>query len=634
MPVLHPRLRRVVATTVSTLVAATGLALVPFAAPSYAAEVTLTPQEVGEALFVAGDAGRLETEPLAPVLERVLQQMYALRPNLDPDRAVAEMQRLEAAVLTPGADSVDGAFSATGLFRVDYLACTLADDSERRQRLCDQFGSSEAINKARVWAAAQAARREAETALMKRAAALAAEEAAMASTPMDQGLSSMSMDPLHDWMPANAVEYYDPGAVLSDTYGLAQDSDAFRQARDKYLGHKTQQSLASTNQERIASDPDLAAVQDMVATMALDGSLKLTTTEAETAVDTALTGPRGGSEVTQWALTAFDAFEAAQKLKDKAVTKVEKEAAEAAFKKAQADMKKPLEDAKKFVAGAKAVVQFANFFIEKFDPALAESIKETADVVFNVAESVIGIGLNIVSGVANFYSGNWIGLVGDAFSALSGLEKLFTGQSASKPKPDPVMRALEALAANLEALQRTMNERFDRIDEMLNQIYATMTQGMTEILVKLETNNTNVMAVFDSLQAARADLVRLESTILTLFADEQRRALNLKVKEAVGKDSMTQAAYDDAAAFFANWALSNARDSIALGGTRSFDDAHLPQELGKGLATNAEFLRVYPQARWGMAPLGSAAIPNPNEWAYAARAYQRLMLEHPQHFRS
>lgn len=634
MPVLHPRLRRVVATTVSTLVAATGLALVPFAAPSYAAEVTLTPQEVGEALFVAGDAGRLETEPLAPVLERVLQQMYALRPNLDPDRAVAEMQRLEAAVLTPGADSVDGAFAATGLLRVDYLACTLADDSERRQRLCDQFGSSEAINKARVWAAAQAARREAETALMKRAAALAAEEAAMASTPMDQGLSSMSMDPLHDWMPANAVEYYDPGAVLSDTYGLARDSDAFRQARDKYLGHKTQQSLASTNQERIASDPDLAAVQDMVATMALDGSLKLTTTEAETAVDTALTGPRGGSEVTQWALTAFDAFEAAQKLKDKAVTKVEKEAAEAAFKKAQADMKKPLEDAKKFVAGAKAVVQFANFFIEKFDPALAESIKETADVVFNVAESVIGIGLNIVSGVANFYSGNWIGLVGDAFSALSGLEKLFTGQSASKPKPDPVMRALEALAANLEALQRTMNERFDRIDEMLNQIYATMTQGMTEILVKLETNNTNVMAVFDSLQAARADLVRLESTILTLFADEQRRALNLKVKEAVGKDSMTQAAYDDAAAFFANWALSNARDSIALGGTRSFDDAHLPQELGKGLATNAEFLRVYPQARWGMAPLGSAPIPNPNEWAYAARAYQRLMLEHPQHFRS
>lgn len=634
MPALHTRLRRVVATAVSTLVTATGLAMVPFSAPAHAAGVTLTAEEVGEALFVAGDAARLETEPMAPVLERVLQQMYALRPGLDPDRAVAEMQSLETAILAPSTSSTQGEVTVAGLFRVDYLACTLGDDSERRQQLCDQFGSSEAINKARVWAAAQAARREAESALMKRAAALAAEEAAMASTPMDQGLSSMSMDPLHDWMPANAVEFYDAGAVLRDTYGMAQDSDAFREARDKYLGHKTQQTLTSTNQERIASDPDLAAVQDMVAKMALDGSLALTTTEAETAVDTALTGPRGGSEVTQWALTAFDAFEAAQKLKDKAVTKEQKEAAEKAFTKAQADMKQPLEDAKKFVAGAKTVVQFANFFIEKFDPALAESIEETADVVFNVAESVIGIGMNIVSGVANFYSGNWIGLVGDAFSALSGLEKLFAGESASKPKPDPVMKALQALAANLEALQSTMNERFDRIDEMLNQIYSTMTQGMTEILVKLETNNTNVMAVFDSLQSARADLVRLESTILTLFADEQRRALNLKVTEAVGKESMTQGAYEDAAAFFVNWALRNARDAIVLGGERSFQDEHLLQELGKGLASNVEFLRVYPQVRWGMAPLGSAAIPNPNEWAYAARAYQRLVLEHPQHFRS
>src|SRR5690606_3684899 len=148
-----------------------------------------------------------------------------------------------------------------------------------------------------------------------------------------------------------------------------------------------------------------------------------------------------------------------------------------------------------------------------------------------------------------------------------------------------------------------------------NQIYAALTQGMTEILQKIEANNNNVSAVFDTLQTARADLVRLESTVLTMFADEQRRALNLKVKEAIGKDSMTQAVYDDAAPFFANWALTNSYDSIALGGERSFADDRLDAELGKGLAANVEFLRQYPARKWGLPALGAVPIPNPNESA-------------------
>ena len=91
------RIRSALLALLTTAVAAIGLATNAQAASAPSTPVRLSPAQVAQALFVAGDVTRLSQIPSGTedvVLEKVLQQLYVENPTLDPGQATSDIHGL------------------------------------------------------------------------------------------------------------------------------------------------------------------------------------------------------------------------------------------------------------------------------------------------------------------------------------------------------------------------------------------------------------------------------------------------------------------------------------------------------------------------------------------------------------
>ncbi len=622
--------RRLVAGIATIAVAAATLTVAPFAAPAHAQEVTLSAQEVNEALFVAGDIARVSADPPARVLEGVLQELYAVRPGLSPQVAAAQIRVLESTMATAPQQQAGRPMTAQAGGAATYEYCQSwsepAEGTEwvKRDHICADWYHT---NAARLHFLTSAI--EEMEVLPETKRAVRKEVKSELATP-DNGIGVSVLTPTLD-QGTGSGSLQQSSSKLQASYALAQDNDKFAAARDDlWAGSTAEEILASLQQRR--NDPDLVPLAEQLAKIDSQGRLTMTPTESEDLAAVALTKT---DEATGTAVNALSTLAKAQQKYDEAKTEAEKTKAKKDLDDAKSALKAPLDQAKKVVEDAKKVVDFATFILKKFEPSAAEAIQEAADTVLPIAEGLIGVGSSIVNGVINFYSGNWIGLIGDAFSAMQGLEKLFGGSSASKPKPDPVLVAVQNLGKQLEKLGEEMHERFDRVDAALEQIYGALTGGLSEVLAKLVANEQNVAEIFDRLESHRANLARLEDRVFALFGAEQRRAQKEAVNLAVGKQTMSQDLYDTSTNLFFTWATEHAKDEIALGAGRSYADADLLEELNKGLDTNVDYLRVFAKEIYGLpTPLGGSKVVNPSDWGSAARAFGRVITEHPRHFHS
>ena len=591
--------------------------------------MTLSAEQVDEALFVAGDIARVSADPAAGVLEGVLQELYAVRPDLSADAAVGQIRALEsalagAAVRGRASVAAQSAGAATYEYCQGWREPAQGVEWTKRDHVCADWYHTNAARLHFLTAAIAEAEVLPET---KRAVRKQVKSTLAGS---DNGIGASALTPTLD-QATGTGSMQDASARLQHSYALAQENDEFATARDDlWAGTSAEEILASLQQRK--DDPDLAPLAEQLARIDQQGRLLMPPAESEDLAAVALSRT---DAATGTAVDALTTLARAQQKYDDATTEAEKKKAKEDLEKAQDGLKAPLKDAKKLVEDAKTVVNFATFVLSKFEPSAAEAIQEAADTVLPVAEGLIGIGSSIVNGVINFYSGNWIGVIGDAFSALQGLEKLFGGSSASKPKPDPVLVAVENLGKQLEKLGTEMHERFDRVDAALEQIYGALTEGLGEILAKLVANEQNVAEIFDRLETQRASLVRLEDRVFALFGAEQRRAQKEAINLAVGKQTMSQDLYDISTNQFFTWATENAKDEIALGAQRSFQPADLLDELNRGLDTNVDYLRLFAKQVYGLpTPLSNGTVSNPSDWGSAARAFGRVLTEHPRHFRS
>lgn len=623
--------RRLVTGVAAVAVVAATLVVAPPAAPARAQEVTLSAEEVDEALFVAGDIARVSADPAAGVLEGVLQELYAVRPDLSADAAVGQIRVLESALAgsTPPARgrasiAAQSAGAATYEYCQGWREPAQGVEWTKRDHICADWHHTNAARLHFLTAAIA----EAEVLPATKRAVRKQVKATLAAS--DNGIGASVLTPTLD-QATGSGSMQDASVRLQHSYALAQENDEFAAARDDlWAGTSAEEILASLQQRK--DDPDLAPLAEQLAKIDAQGRLPMPPAESEGLAAVALSRT---DQATGTAVNALTTLAQAQQKYDEATTEAEKKKAKEDLEKAQDGLKAPLKDAKKLVEDAKTVVNFATFVLSKFEPSAAEAIQEAADTVLPVAEGLIGIGSSIVNGVINFYSGNWIGVIGDAFSALQGLEKLFGGSSASKPKPDPVLVAVENLGKQLEKLGTEMHERFDRVDAALEQIYGALTDGLGEILAKLVANERNVAEIFDRLETQRASLVRLEDRVFALFGAEQRRAQKEAINLAVGKQTMSQDLYDTSTNQFFTWATEHAKDDIALGANRSFAPADLLDELNRGLDTNVDYLRLFTRQVYGLpAPLSNGTVSNPSDWGSAARAFGRVITEHPRHFHS
>ncbi|GAA1530597.1 hypothetical protein [Nocardioides humi] len=593
-------------------------------------QITLSAAEVNEALFVAGDVARVSADPAAGVLEGVLQELYAVRPGLSADDAVGQIRILESGMAAAASQAQTGRLAtpqAEGAATYEYCQhwSEPAEDVEwsKRDHICADWLHT---NGARLHFLTSAIE---ETDVLPETKRAVRKEVKSELTTSDNGVGASAMTPTLD-QGTGSRSLQQSADRLQRSYALAQDNDEFASARDDLWAGSTAEEILASLQQR-QNDPDLAPLTEQMAKITAQGSLTLTAPQSEGLAAEALSQT---DEATGTAVDALSELAEAQQKYDEAKTDAEKKKAKEDLDAAKDALKEPLKQAEKIVKDAKTVVDFATFILDKFDPEAAAAMKEGADTVLPIAEGLIEVGSSIVNGVINFYTGNWIGLVGDAFSALQGLEKLFGGPG-SKPKPDPVKVALENLGKQLEKLGEQMHERFDRIDAALEQIYTALTTGVSEVLAKLVANEQNVAEIFDRLEVQRANLARLEDRVFALFNADQRRTQKEAINLAVGKQTMSSDLYDTSTNQFFTWATEHAKDEIALGANRSFRPADLLEELDKGLDTNVDYLRRFTKEVYELpSPLGGSTVVNPSDWGSAARAFGRVITEHPRHFHS
>jgi hypothetical protein len=108
---------------------------------------------------------------------------------------------------------------------------------------------------------------------------------------------------------------------------------------------------------------------------------------------------------------------------------------------------------------------------------------------------------------------------------------------------------------------------------------------------------------------------------------------NLGYRQRTGVDMPYVPTFVDAENDFYSWAREKSKDEL-LGGPfqRSFgDDALLTELTSFPLATNVNYLSLFPQQRFGLAPLSASRLSNPLDWGVGAESYSQLSEEWPAH---
>lgn len=580
--------------TLALTTAGAALTIVP--APAIAGdEIVIAPAEVSRILFVAGDAARLDERPRDAVLERVLQQMYVERPGLAASEAVAEITGLRAAM---GAGAASDATSEN-----EELLTALVDATE---------GAPTGPTGSAVRSVVEDVLTEAD----------------------DGGVGTLRLTPSIDALGTLGEGPLESSTVLTRSIELSSANTAFGQARDLLWESTAGQSVFDSVTERL-DDPDLAATSAI--TQHLQGESLVISRAAATAAAVQQLSVAAGARAA--ALSAVDAV-ADKADAVKAAPPAEKDEAKAELDALKAQVKGQAETRGEVIAGAKNVVTLVLPIIEAFDPKLAGEIKTIASTVIGVAEKVNTLVGVIGSIGVNLASQNYFGLIKDAVGLFTGLQGLFGSEASAKP--DPVKVALKELKEDLVAFRAEMNTRFDRVDKGLNQIYSTMVTRLGEIEAKIDGVSADVRAAFDELIRQQAAMERMEQRLYGALKDASDRDLHTAINTAIGwRDRsvdgapMANGTFLQYAGLFHSWTQTSALDQVALvPDPRAYDDDSLVAEVAHPLDRNVDYLRQFGAQRFGLAPLGNDRVPNPRDWAVAARAYGQLLLENPEYMTS
>ena len=331
---------------------------------------------------------------------------------------------------------------------------------------------------------------------------------------------------------------------------------------------------------------------------------------------------------------------------------------EKALKDAAAERDKLLKDARKVVPVLLDVLKTTGMD--------AQSVKQVEIAAGTVLDLATAVNDFVGTAVSAASSGNPVGMVigfcelgWKMFEGLNTLTELWaTGTATSKPKPRPIVeQQIEKLSAQVEALQKNMTNRFDRVDRALNQIYSTLVTGFQELHLRLDKWMNGIDTKIDDLrddmyqQSLRID--RFERNMRQLSRDATDTALANKINAGIGSRArtgqlMTRLELDrDFLSPFYTHADVTARSTIALGATTRpgewrdlpselpqapflASDVTVPNRLTGQLEENVNYIAGVAATRLGLTPLFDTALPNYRDWALAARGYARMLVEQPE----
>jgi hypothetical protein len=589
-----------------------GACLLPAgSAHAQASTVRATPSEVSRALFVAGDVRRLSRNPsgtVDTVLEKVLQQLYRENPELAPEEAQADIQRL--------GDGLAAAGAATS-------TATLAVQPGNQRVLAILAGLRRHSNPpARVASALTAVADEALT------------ESSKTAKPEADAFSAAV-----DAQSTLLYGGFSPTTTLDATARLAAANPRFGRARDLLWEAVSGQSVRDGAAAQLAGDPDLRddAVRTLVAGRAADGSLTIAVGDVEDRVRTALDTINAQNAV------AIDNYRTVVQTcpgagcehsrevarEDAALARGRIAAEEASLAAAGALMRvRNARYADAIQAEAQAAAQIANgvnsYYARSAYGEIVHSTSDAAGLVLSLAVAQVNP-LAAVTGVVTI-----VGSILDESVGSADADAL-------------ILEGLQDVSGQLSAFARATAVQFEGLDARLQRL----TQDVSVLADRLSTQLVDLRTQIDGLATAltrlQGSVDRLHSEIQRLFRQGAVNEINTIANQWLGRGGLDEIGLRAPAG-----ALYTAATDIALRDTVLNPPSAFDAPAAAAIAdidTNVNFFAFFPtrvsDSTAGIAwpdraltdtctpgePARLLCLPDPSFWAGSSRAYAQLLLE-------
>lgn len=272
------------------------------------------------------------------------------------------------------------------------------------------------------------------------------------------------------------------------------------------------------------------------------------------------------------------------------------------------------------------------------DPEFGYQLATVGNATLQVAESLRGW-MNAVAGLGTLGkigSLSTVVMTGNVLGAVMNVVGLF---GASGPTPEQmILEEIGKLRQQVDQLRTEMHSRFDRIDEELNTIYATMQDRFNLVDVQLGKLNGKLDEVQKTLVTLDLKLSRIERNNFEFLDALGRRPLLEAINGSLGYQQRTGVPmpYQPEFVSFENvlhgWATIHAFDALAAGPTqRDTSDGQVLAELNAyPLDSNINYLNGWLTAH-GLPAIADERLASPRDWLFANRAYTQLALEWPEH---
>ncbi len=609
------------------------------AASAPSTQIHLTPTQVAQALFVAGDVARLSQIPSGTesiVLEKILQQLYADNPSLPSAQAVSDLQGLQAAL-------------ASGSQATSPATLTVMAGNERILAILHALSQSNP------------------PAEVLHALAQVTDQALTSSSQSAQFLGqafNASADSL-DTLSFNA---FSPGGVLGASASLAATNNLFGQARDALWKQASSESVFDSTQTLLAENPALqnSSVRALVNMLNADGSLDTSVGALQSLINggvaqidnqncTLASGASGPAPSNCTAGALHDAQLVVQACpKGAGDTSA---GCQSARKQAGTDATNELDTiaaARAADAAAAAALDQADKTLGRAEMAEAQAAAEIADdenqyLNYQSAQQFEKAGFDAAQ-LAVTLSVSEIDPV-DAASGLLNLIGDALGFSFSGPDPNTIiLQGIQNISMQLSSFEQYTQSAFHAVDAQLSNI-SNQVALLTAQITQSQQQLTQLATTLTTLQSS---VDHLQSEVQSLFAQGARNDLATLVNQYIGYQqangvSLSGSQFATAAGALFQDATGTALTQTVLNIPTGFDALHA-NSLVTGndpftLDSNINLFNFYgaqvtdaPGVTWNAlttscAPNADLAhalcLPDPDFWATSARAFAQLLMENP-----
>jgi hypothetical protein len=603
-------------------------------------QVSLTPTQVSQAVFVAGDVARLSRIPSGTeslVEEKILQQLYIANPTLGVSQAVSDIQGLQA---------------------------TLA-------------GSSPAISPATLTVMAGNQRILAILRALTDSGPAHDVSGAIAQVDNQALTQASDADYLHgNWFDASvdsldtiAFQGFSPANVLAASSSLAHANKLFGQARDALWQTASHESVFDGTQTLVKENPALqtAAIEQLVAMLAADGSLQTTVGQLENLVaggvktigdqECALPdGSTGGSpsDCTSGALhdaqmvaaacqagASADCTDAKNQAQTNANAELAAVAAQQAATAAAADALNQADQAlgQSELAESQAAAQLAEQEQEYLGyQSFQQDLKAGTDVL-NLAVTLSVSEVDPVAAV-----GGLLNVIGDAI-----------GFGFSGPDPNTlILQGIQNLSQQLYDFESYTQSAFNSVSMQLSGISSQIAADSFQLLSQLSQVKGSLDVLSGDVSTLQTSVDHLQNEIQNLFASANWNSLRSQIDQYIGFAHLNHTGtldFGTAAGAFLSDAENTAISPTQVAAPGQQDAANANSLLigtdPLTLDTNINYFNVFgsgvtdsPSGLTWPGPLTTrcapgtnvvtgVCLPDPDYWATAARAFAQLLMENP-----